>query len=92
MVAAAVRPTGMRTPKTPHGGRLVIPDPRGDATGQMAVLTPLQLRILHLRVVDGHTAEQVAIKLDMSPSAVRITQHRALQRLREQLRAAGETT
>ncbi|WP_246010161.1 sigma factor-like helix-turn-helix DNA-binding protein [Actinokineospora cianjurensis] len=70
----------------------MIPDPRGDATGQMAVLTPLQLHILHLRVVDGHTAEQVAIKLDMSPSAVRMTQHRALQRLREQLRAAGETT
>ncbi|WP_245614084.1 sigma factor-like helix-turn-helix DNA-binding protein [Actinokineospora inagensis] len=51
----------------------------------MAVLTPLQLRILRLRVVDGKTAEEVAVKLDMSPTAVRITQHRALERLRERL-------
>ncbi|MBM7773642.1 RNA polymerase sigma-70 factor (ECF subfamily) [Actinokineospora baliensis] len=92
MPVRAARPNGMRTPKTPHGRRLVIPGPRRDSADPMAVLTPLQLRILHLRVVDGHTAEQVATKLDMSPTAVRITQHRALQRLREQLGDDADTT
>ncbi len=84
------RSPGMRTPKTPHGPRLVIPEPRQGTADPMAALTPLQLRVLRMRVVEGRTAEQVAVLLDMSPRAVRVTQHKALETLRAYLKAADD--
>ncbi|PPK70900.1 sigma factor-like helix-turn-helix DNA-binding protein [Actinokineospora auranticolor] len=52
----------------------------------MSTLSPLQRHVLRLRVVDGRTAEEVAVELSMSPQAVRVTQHRALEALRAHLK------
>ncbi|GLZ38894.1 hypothetical protein Acsp05_25180 [Actinokineospora sp. NBRC 105648] len=88
MVWRLVRPLIMRMSQTPHHRRVVIPRPRWDAADPMAALSPLQRRILLLRVARGRSAEEVATELSMSPMAVRVVQHRALEVLRAHL--AGE--
>jgi RNA polymerase sigma-70 factor (ECF subfamily) len=47
------------------------------------VLSPLHRDILILRIAVGLTAEETGAALGMTPGAVRVTQHRALTRLRE---------
>lgn len=54
-----------------------------------AVLTPRQREILVLRVAAGLTGEETALAVGAAPGSVRVTQHRALDRLRRHLRAAG---
>ncbi|GGS22289.1 hypothetical protein GCM10010171_13900 [Actinokineospora fastidiosa] len=64
---------------------------RGELTGRMAALlndiAPRQRDILILRMVVGLTATEIAATLRMSPTAVRVAQHRALGKLRGRLKA-----
>ena len=52
-------------------------------------LTPRQREVLVLRVVVGLSAEETAQAVGSTPGAVRVTQHRALCRLRGVLDGAG---
>jgi RNA polymerase sigma-70 factor, ECF subfamily len=64
---------------------------RGELTSQMTsllqVLPAKQREILVLRVVVGLSAEETAAAVGSTPGAVRVTQHRALARLRRALAA-----
>lgn len=53
-------------------------------------LSPSQREVLTLRVAVGMSAEEVAAALDMTPGAVRVTQHRALGRLRQLMQVNQE--
>ncbi len=48
----------------------------------MALLTPEQRQVVHLRFVEGYPIEDVARLVNRSPGAVKALQHRALDRLR----------
>jgi RNA polymerase sigma-70 factor, ECF subfamily len=50
--------------------------------GMLHRLTPRQREVLILRIVAGLSAEEVAHIVGSTPGAVRVTQHRALNRLR----------
>ncbi|WP_082789274.1 sigma factor-like helix-turn-helix DNA-binding protein [Tsukamurella pseudospumae] len=56
-----------------------------------AALPPELYRVLHLRVVQRRTVEQTAAALRLSPHAVRVRQHRALEALRADLRSPGRS-
>jgi RNA polymerase sigma-70 factor (ECF subfamily) len=64
---------------------------RGELNSQMTtllqVLPAKQREILVLRVVVGLSAEETAAAVGSTPGAVRVTQHRALARLRRALAA-----
>lgn len=64
---------------------------RGELTTRMAallqVLPAKQREILVLRIVVGLSAEETADAVGSTPGAVRVTQHRALARLRRALAA-----
>ena len=66
----------------------------GELSGQMArlmsTLPPKQREILVLRVVVGLSAEETADAVNSTPGAVRVAQHRALNRLRKALAAEEE--
>lgn len=47
------------------------------------LLSPRQREVLELRIRVGLTADETAYVVGSTPGAVRVTQHRALQRLRE---------
>jgi RNA polymerase sigma-70 factor (ECF subfamily) len=53
--------------------------------GPLAALTGGQREVLRLRVVVGLSAEEAAAILGATPELVRVTQHRALNRLRHEL-------
>jgi RNA polymerase sigma-70 factor (ECF subfamily) len=53
------------------------------------LLTPRQREVLVLRIAVGLSAEETAQAVGSTPGAVRVTQHRALNRLRRKLVAAG---
>ncbi|WP_147261684.1 RNA polymerase sigma factor ShbA [Pseudonocardia hierapolitana] len=53
------------------------------------LLTPRQREVLVLRIAVGLSAEETAHAVGSTPGAVRVTQHRALNRLRRKLVAAG---
>lgn len=55
----------------------------------LQVLPEKQREILILRVVVGLSAEETAEAVGSSPGAVRVAQHRALSRLREEIIGAG---
>ena len=63
----------------------------GELSGRMArlmtTLPPKQREILVLRVVVGLSAEETADAVGSTPGAVRVAQHRALNRLRKSLAA-----
>lgn len=52
-------------------------------------LPEVQQEILRLRVVAGLSAEETADALGMTPGAVRVSQHRALAKLRQRLTAGS---
>ncbi|MGF7123055.1 RNA polymerase sigma factor ShbA [Rhodococcus sp. BE178] len=56
------------------------------------VLSAQQRTILHLRIIDGRTATDTADALGMTPGAVRVAQHRALTRLREEFATDSRNT
>lgn len=64
---------------------------RGELTSRMAALLRIlpakQREIIVLRVVVGLTAEETAEAVGSTPGAVRVSQHRALARLRRALAA-----
>ncbi len=51
-------------------------------------LTPRQRDVLILRIAVGLSAEETAVAVGSTPGAVRVTQHRALNRLRAEIGAA----
>jgi RNA polymerase sigma-70 factor (ECF subfamily) len=53
----------------------------------LAILTPRQREVLVLRIAVGLSAEETAVAVHSTPGAVRVTQHRALNRLRAALGA-----
>jgi RNA polymerase sigma-70 factor (ECF subfamily) len=53
------------------------------------LLTPRQREVLVLRIAVGLSAEETALAVGSTPGAVRVTQHRALNRLRRKIVAAG---
>jgi RNA polymerase sigma-70 factor, ECF subfamily len=53
------------------------------------LLTPRQREVLVLRIAVGLSAEETALAVGSTPGAVRVTQHRALNRLRRKLVAAA---
>ncbi|HEY7051907.1 MAG TPA: sigma-70 family RNA polymerase sigma factor [Mycobacterium sp.] len=55
----------------------------------LGILPEKQREILILRVVVGLSAEETAVAVGSSPGAVRVAQHRALTRLREEIIGAG---
>lgn len=66
--------------------QLVLEAERNDRLGDlMNVLGSRQVEILTLRIAVGLTAEETAEALGSTPGAVRVAQHRALQRLRREL-------
>jgi RNA polymerase sigma-70 factor (ECF subfamily) len=54
------------------------------------ILPTKQREILILRVVVGLSAEETAAAVGATPGAVRVAQHRALQRLKSEMVAAGD--
>ena len=52
-------------------------------------LTPRQREVLVLRIAVGMSAEETAVAVGSTPGAVRVTQHRALNRLRGIVTATG---
>lgn len=56
----------------------------------LEILPPKQREILILRVVVGLSAEETAEAVGSTTGAVRVAQHRALQRLKDELVAAGD--
>lgn len=53
-------------------------------------LTDNQREVLELRLLVGLSSEETAQAMDTTPSAVRVTQHRALNTLRRLLKADGD--
>lgn len=47
-----------------------------------AALSPELYRVLHVRLVERRTVDEAAALLRITPQAVRIRQHRALERIR----------
>jgi RNA polymerase sigma-70 factor (ECF subfamily) len=54
----------------------------GKLGGLLHLLTPRQRNVLILRIAYGYSAEETAKAVGSTPGAVRVTQHRALARLR----------
>jgi RNA polymerase sigma-70 factor, ECF subfamily len=57
----------------------------------LQLLTPQQRKVLVLRIAVGLSAEETAEKLGSTPGAVRVTQHRALNRLRAAISGSGRS-
>lgn len=70
---------GTKAP-TAHSGALT-----GRVAEMLSVLPDKQRDVVLLRVVVGLSAEETAEALDSTPGAIRVTQHRALARLRQTL-------
>ncbi|BBG01906.1 MULTISPECIES: RNA polymerase sigma factor ShbA [Pseudonocardia] len=66
--------------------QVVLDAERNDRlTDLLGILGKRQVEILTLRIAVGLTAEETADALGSTPGAVRVAQHRALQRLRREL-------
>ncbi|WP_344029989.1 RNA polymerase sigma factor ShbA, partial [Pseudonocardia kongjuensis] len=66
--------------------QVVLDAERNDRlTDLLGILGRRQVEILTLRIAVGLTAEETADALGSTPGAVRVAQHRALQRLRREL-------
>lgn len=55
----------------------------------LEALSPVHHTVLYVRIGLGWTVERTADAMGIAPEAVRLMQHRALTRLREQLCAAA---
>ena len=60
------------------------------ALRHLSGLAPTQAEVVFLRVLAGLDVDDVAAILGKTPGAVRVLQHRALQRLREKLTVEDE--
>ncbi|ONM47845.1 sigma-70 family RNA polymerase sigma factor [Nocardia donostiensis] len=62
---------------------------RRAARDLMQVLTPAHREVLVMRIILGWTAAQTAAAIGTSPGVVRVMQHRALNKLRAELKAVA---
>ncbi len=69
--------------------RLLAAELGGRLGKLLEVLTPRQRDVLVLRIMVGLSAEETAATVGSTPGAVRVTQHRALNRLRAVLDVDG---
>ncbi|MEC3953878.1 sigma-70 family RNA polymerase sigma factor [Nocardia sp. CDC153] len=69
--------------------RALAMETRRAARDLMQVLSSTHREVLVMRIVLGWTAAQTAEAIGTSPGVVRVMQHRALNRLRAELRAAS---
>ncbi|MGB3444489.1 MAG: RNA polymerase sigma factor ShbA [Actinophytocola sp.] len=67
---------------------IMAADLRDRLDGLLATLPPRQREILVLRLVVGLSAQETATAVGLTPTAVRVTQHRALAKLRGALKPA----
>lgn len=67
--------------------RVLAADEAARVRRLMQELSTVHREVLTLRVAVGMSADEVAAALDMTPGAVRVAQHRALNRLRAMLAA-----
>lgn len=82
----AVEELPERTSNEQGPEQMVLEAERNDRLGDLlGVLGARQVEILTLRIAVGLTAEETADALGSTPGAVRVAQHRALQRLRREL-------
>ncbi|MCA1656063.1 MAG: sigma-70 family RNA polymerase sigma factor, partial [Pseudonocardiaceae bacterium] len=63
-------------------------DLRTRLAGLLNTLPPRQREILVLRLIVGLSAQETATAVGLTPTAVRVTQHRALAKLRASLTPA----
>lgn len=66
--------------------------PPRPAARLLALLSDTQREVLRLRVVHGLSAQQTAAVLGSTPAAIKLTQHRALEVLRDALAARSDTS
>ncbi len=93
-VSMAQRAGGRRAVPTNDAQVLdqAVTEAPGMGTGRLGLLDHLperQREILALRVIEGMSAEDVGEVLGMSPGAVRVAQHRALEALRVRMGVKG---
>lgn len=84
---AADVPDGVDTSASPEQ-QVVAGDLRERLEQLLATLAPRQQEILRLRLIVGLSAQETATAVGLTPTAVRVTQHRALAKLRAALRPA----
>ena len=83
--------------RPPHGARLLDVEPAGgghdeERLGLEAILRDLpveQREVVHMKVYEGHTFQQIADVTGVSPNTVASRYRYALQRLRTALREGG---
>jgi RNA polymerase sigma-70 factor (ECF subfamily) len=81
---AADVPDGIDTGASPEQ-QIMAADLRDRLDQLLATLPPRQREILVLRLVVGLSAQETASAVGLTPTAVRVTQHRALAKLRNAL-------
>jgi RNA polymerase sigma-70 factor, ECF subfamily len=64
---------------------IMAADLRDRLTALLSTLPPRQREILVLRLIVGLSAQETATAVGLTPTAVRVTQHRALAKLRNAL-------
>jgi RNA polymerase sigma-70 factor (ECF subfamily) len=84
---AADVPDGIDTSASPEQ-QIMAADLRDRLDQLLATLPPRQREILVLRLVVGLSAQETATAVGLTPTAVRVTQHRALAKLRNALSPA----
>lgn len=84
---AADVPDGIDTGASPEQ-QIMAADLRDRLDQLLATLPPRQREILVLRLVVGLSAQETATAVGLTPTAVRVTQHRALAKLRNALSPA----
>ncbi len=84
---AADVPDGVDTSASPEQ-QIMAADLRDRLDQLLATLPPRQREILVLRLVVGLSAQETATAVGLTPTAVRVTQHRALAKLRNALTPA----
>ncbi len=84
---AADVPDGVDTSASPEQ-QIMAADLRDRLDQLLATLPPRQREILILRLVVGLSAQETATAVGLTPTAVRVTQHRALAKLRNALTPA----
>lgn len=78
---AADVPDGVDTGASPEQ-QIMAADLRDRLAGLLNTLPPRQREILVLRLIVGLSAQETATAVGLTPTAVRVTQHRALTKLR----------
>ena len=84
---AADVPDGIDISASPEQ-QIMAADLRDRLDRLLATLPPRQREILILRLVVGLSAQETAAAVGLTPTAVRVTQHRALAKLRNALTPA----